>query len=141
MTSNKPWANTGLGDFNSWLGATHPRDGLIYRGDVDFEQLGPRGLTTILEFKKSGEHLGRGQLAFLRARARLPKTEVRIVREVYDNNTDPARDVEVWDVTMPWATNAIMSLADLADWVNSRAYRSGSIPTSDRPEFPESTLE
>lgn len=139
--NNKPWAATGLGDFASWLGNTHPRDGLVYRGDVDFEQLGPRGMVTVLEFKKSGEMLGRGQLAFLRARARIPKTEVRVVREVYDNNLDPERDVEVWDVTMPYATRAVMSLADLADWVNSRAYRSGNIPDSDRPNPTESMLE
>lgn len=122
----KPWTDTGLSDFQSWLGITHPNDGLIYRGDGDFEQLGPRGMLTLIEFKNAGEPLGRGQLNWLRRRGHDERTEVRVVREHIDpDKTDPHRIVFLWDPMRPegWIE---CKLSDLAEWVNSRAYRSGS---------------
>lgn len=122
---SKPWDETGLQDFKSWLGETHKRDGLVYRGDADFEQLGPRGLLTLLEFKNAGESLGRGQLNWLRRRGRDERTEVRVVKELVGTDPeDPQRLVSVWDPMS--SVGAIETPLDkLAEWVNSRAYRSG----------------
>lgn len=125
---SKPWANTGLSDFTSWLGETVPRQGLIYRGDADFEQLGPGGRVTVVEFKQAGEKpVGRGQLAWLRHRAKQPRTEVRVVREVDGTDPDdPAREVWVWNpLHSPRTDSSYWSLADFKKWVDSRAYRVG----------------
>lgn len=129
---SKPWANTGLGDFKSWLGDTHVNDGLVYRGDADFEQLGPRGLVTVLEFKNPGEPLGRGQRAWLKMRAKQPKTEVRIIRELIGADTeDPDREVVVANPLNVYTQK--MTLRELAEWVNSRAYRSGAELAGNHP--------
>jgi hypothetical protein len=120
----KAWAQQGLDDFQSWLGATVYGEGLIYRGDADFEQLGPRGKLTVIEFKKLHEKpVGRGQLAWLRARGRQDRTEVRVVRETTEDYSDPDRVVWVWDPMKPVATAQEMTLSHLAAWVDSRAYR------------------
>lgn len=114
----------GLDDFQSWLGRTVYGEGLIYRGDADFEQLGPRGTLTVIEFKKKHEKpVGRGQLAWLRVRARQDKTEVRVVRELTEDYDDPDRRVWVWDPLAPVAEAQEMTLSHLAAWVDSRAYR------------------
>ena len=114
----------GLDDFQSWLGTTVYGEGLIYRGDADFEQLGPRGTLTVIEFKKKHEKpVGRGQLAWLRARARQDKTEVRVVRELTEDYEDHNRMVWVWDPLRPVAEAQELSLSHLAAWVDSRAYR------------------
>lgn len=130
---DKPWTNTGLGDFTSWLGATRSREGLVYRGDADFEQLGPRGTFTVIELKQPYERLSRGQLAWLRARGRQDKTEVRVVQELpgYDSE-DLDREVDVWNPLAPWATKHRLPVRDLATWVDSRAYR----PKVPSPTFP-----
>lgn len=130
---SKPWDETGLQDFKSWLGVTHARDGLVYRGDADFEQLGPRGLLTVLEFKNAGETLGRGQLNWLRRRGRDERTEVRVVRELPAADiADPRRLVWVWDPMSPALADK-WPLDRLAFWVNSRAYRSGREETENLP--------
>ena len=114
----------GLDDFQSWLGSTVYGEGLIYRGDADFEQLGPRGILTVIEFKKKHEKpVGRGQLAWLRVRARQDKTEVRVVRELTEDYDDQDRLVWVWDPVRPVAEAQEMTLSHLAAWVDSRAYR------------------
>ncbi|QTF81965.1 hypothetical protein SEA_BABYYODA_31 [Microbacterium phage BabyYoda] len=114
----------GLDDFQSWLGTTVYGEGLIYRGDADFEQLGPRGTLTVIEFKKKHEKpVGRGQLAWLRTRARQDKTEVRVVRELTEDYDDPDRLVWVWDPLRPVAEAQELTLSHLAAWVDSRAYR------------------
>lgn len=124
MSPIRPWANQGLDDFTSWLGQSVYGEGLIYRGDADFEQMGPRGLLTVIEFKKKNEKaVGRGQLAWLRARARQEKTEVRIVRELTDDYEDNDRRVWVWNPLQPTSTAQEMTLTHLAAWVDSRAYR------------------
>lgn len=113
----------GLDDFESWLGPTLYGEGLIYRGDADFEQLGPKGIITVIEFKKSREKaVGRGQLAWLRARARQPKTEVRVVRETTEDYGDLERPVWVWNPINPVDTAQVVALNYLAAWVDSRAY-------------------
>lgn len=120
----KAWAQQGLDDFQSWLGATVYGEGLIYRGDADFEQLGPRGKLTVIEFKKQHEKpVGRGQLAWLRVRARQEKTEVRIVRELTEDYDNPDRPVWVWNPVEPASNAQEMTLSHLAAWVDSRAYR------------------
>lgn len=120
----KPWTGSGLDDFTAWLGATAYGEGLIYRGDADFEQMGPRGIITLLEFKKDREKsVGRGQLAWLKARARQEKTEVRIVRELTDDYEDQDRLVWVWNPIEPVKSAQRMTLSHLAAWVDSRAYR------------------
>lgn len=120
----KAWTGSGLDDFTSWLGTTVYGEGLIYRGDADFEQMGPRGLITVLEFKKEHERpLGRGQLAWLKYRARQDKTEVRVVRELSDDYTNPDRLVWVWNPIEPIKSAQEMTLSHLAAWVDSRAYR------------------
>jgi hypothetical protein len=120
----KPWADTGLGDFASWLGTTAYGEGLIYRGDADFEQLGPRGQLTVIEFKKKSERsVGRGQLAWLKARAHQDRTEVRVVRETTEDYTDPDRLVWVWNPVEPSTSGEEVTLSHLAAWVDSRAYR------------------
>lgn len=120
----KAWTGAGLDDFTSWLGLTVYGEGLIYRGDADFEQMGPRGLITVLEFKKRAEKpVGRGQLAWLKARARQDKTEVRIVREMTEDLDDPDRLVWVWNPLESVKLAKTMTLTHLAAWVDSRAYR------------------
>lgn len=120
----KAWTGAGLDDFTSWLGETVYGEGLIYRGDADFEQLGPKGIFTVLEFKRAHERpLGRGQLAWLRARARQDKTEVRIVRELSEDYADSDRLVWVWNPLDPIKSATEMTLSHLAAWVDSRAYR------------------
>lgn len=132
----KPWIGTGLSDYFSWLGETHKNDGLVYRGDADFEQLGPRGMLTLLEFKNAGEPIGRGQLNWLRRRARDERTEVRVVRELVGTDPkDPARQVTVWDPLTPWTAQRQVSLTEVVEFVNSRAYRSA------RPEDRTPTLQ
>ncbi|QCG77291.1 hypothetical protein SEA_ALBRIGHT_29 [Microbacterium phage Albright] len=124
----KAWAQQGLDDFQSWLGATVYGEGLIYRGDADFEQLGPRGKLTVIEFKKQHEKpVGRGQLAWLRVRARQEKTEVRIVRELTEDYDNPDRPVWVWNPVEPAANAQEMTLSHLAAWVDSRAYRPAQV--------------
>ncbi|QWY79853.1 hypothetical protein SEA_CROZENNI_30 [Microbacterium phage CroZenni] len=124
----KAWAQQGLDDFQSWLGATVYGEGLIYRGDADFEQLGPRGKLTVIEFKKQHEKpVGRGQLAWLRVRARQEKTEVRIVRELTEDYDNPDRPVWVGDPVEPAANAQEMTLSHLAAWVDSRAYRPAQV--------------
>jgi hypothetical protein len=114
----------GLDDFVSWLGHSVYGEGLIYRGDADFEQLGPRGKLTVIEFKKKHEKaVGRGQLAWLRTRARQDRTEVRVVRELTEDYDDPDRRVWVWNPLRPVAEAQEMTLSHLAAWVDSRAYR------------------
>ncbi|QOP64263.1 hypothetical protein QDW16_gp41 [Microbacterium phage Quenya] len=121
---SKAWAQQGLDDFQSWLGQTVYGEGLIYRGDGDFEQLGPRGKITLIEFKKRTEKpVGRGQLAWLRARARQERTEVRVVRELTEDYDDPDRRVWVWNPLEPVSQAQEMTLSHLAAWVDSRAYR------------------
>lgn len=117
------WEGSGLDDFKSWLGPTEPKRGLIYRGDADFEQLGPQGRFTVLEFKHANEApVGRGQLAWLRARAKQPRTEVRVIRGVEGTDPDdPAREVRVWNVLENFEVT--QSLAMVQAWVDSRAYR------------------
>jgi hypothetical protein len=120
----KAWTGQGLDDFTSWLGHTVYGEGLIYRGDADFEQLGPRGKITLIEFKKLHEKpLGRGQLAWLRTRARQDRTAVRVVRELTEDYDDPDRRVWVWNPLTPVAEAQEMTLSHLAAWVDSRAYR------------------
>ncbi|UYL86815.1 hypothetical protein SEA_RONA_27 [Microbacterium phage Rona] len=120
----KAWEGHGLDDFQSWLGASVYGEGLIYRGDADFEQLGPRGRLTVIEFKKKHEKpVGRGQLAWLRARARQDRTEVRVVRELTEDYDDPDRRVWVWNPLEPVAQAQEVTLSHLAAWVDSRAYR------------------
>ena len=120
----KAWAQQGLDDFQSWLGHTVYGEGLIYRGDADFEQLGPRGKITLLEFKRLHEKpVGRGQLAWLRARARQDRTEVRVVRELTEDYGDPDRLVWVWNPLEPVAAAQEMTLSHVAAWIDSRAYR------------------
>lgn len=120
----KAWTGAGLDDFTSWLGTTVYNEGLIYRGDVDFEQMGPKGIITVMEFKKLHERpVGRGQLAWLKARSRQDKTEVRIVREMTEDLDDPDRLVWVWDPAKPIKEAGEMTLSHLAAWVDSRAYR------------------
>jgi len=124
VSLDKPWTGEGLDDFTSWLGHTVYNEGLVYRGDADFEQLGPRGLLTVIEFKKAKEKpVGRGQLAWLRVRARQEKTEVRIVRELTDDYDNPDRRVWVWDPLKKSSEAQEMTLSHLAAWVDSRAYR------------------
>jgi hypothetical protein len=124
VRAEKPWAGQGLDDFTTWLGATVYGEGLVYRGDADFEQLGPRGQITVLEFKKSNEKpVGRGQLAWLRVRAKQPKTEVRIARDLTDDFTNPDRLVWVWNPLEPSTAAKTVTLSHLAAWVDSRAYR------------------
>ncbi|QDH92406.1 hypothetical protein SEA_CELAENA_27 [Microbacterium phage Celaena] len=121
---SKAWAQQGLDDFQSWLGQTVYGEGLIYRGDGDFEQLGPRGKITLIEFKKRTEKpVGRGQLAWLRTRARQERTEVRIVRELTEDYDNPDRRVWVWNPLQPVSEAQEMTLSHLAAWVDSRAYR------------------
>ncbi|WNM67348.1 hypothetical protein SEA_CHILIPEPPER_27 [Microbacterium phage ChiliPepper] len=120
----KAWEGHGLDDFQSWLGASVYGEGLIYRGDADFEQLGPRGRLTVIEFKKKHEKpVGRGQLAWLRARARQDRTEVRVVRELTEDYDDPDRRVWVWNPLEPVSQAQEVTLSHLAAWVDSRAYR------------------
>ena len=120
----KAWAQQGLDDFQSWLGQTVYGEGLIYRGDADFEQLGPRGKLTVIEFKRKQEKpVGRGQLAWLRARARQDRTEVRVVRELSEDYEDPDRLVWVWNPIEPTTKAQEMTLSHVAAWVDSRAYR------------------
>lgn len=120
----KSWAGQGLDDFQSWLGTTVYGEGLVYRGDADFEQLGPRGKLTVVEFKKQNEKpVSRGQLAWLRARARQDRTEVRVVRELTEDYDDPDRLVWVWNPLEPTAAAQVMTLSHVAAWVDSRAYR------------------
>lgn len=120
----KAWAQQGLDDFQSWLGQTVYGEGLIYRGDADFEQLGPRGKLTVIEFKKKSEKpVGRGQLAWLRARARQDRTEVRVVRELSEDYEDPDRLVWVWNPIEPTTKAQEMTLSHVAAWIDSRAYR------------------
>lgn len=122
--SPKAWAQQGLDDFQSWLGQTVYGEGLIYRGDADFEQLGPRGKITLVEFKKKHEKpIGRGQLAWLRARARQDRTEVRVVRELTEDYDDPDRLVWFWNPLEPVAKAQEVTLSHVAAWVDSRAYR------------------
>lgn len=124
MSADKPWTGSGLDDYTSWLGHSVFGEGLVYRGDADFEQLGPRGTLTVVEFKKQHERpVSRGQLAWLRERARQPKTKVRVVRELSEDYEDPDRRVWVWDPLTPSASAKEMSLSHLAAWVDSRAYR------------------
>ena len=124
----KAWAQQGLDDFQSWLGATVYGEGLIYRGDADFEQLGPRGKLTVIEFKKKHEKpVGRGQLAWLRARARQDKTEVRVVRELTEDYDNQDRLVWVWNPLEPVAKAQSLALSYLAAWVDSRAYRPAKV--------------
>lgn len=124
MSAVKPWTGQGLDDFTAWLGHTVYGEGLIYRGDADFEQLGPRGQITVVEFKKQNERpLGRGQLAWLRTRARQDKTEVRIVRELTEDYDDPDRLVWVWNPLEPVKQAQEMTLSHVAAWIDSRAYR------------------
>lgn len=121
---SKPWTGEGLDDYASWIGPTVFGEGLIYRGDSDFEQLGPRGMLTVLEFKKMNEKpVGRGQLAWLRARARQDRTEVRVVRELTTDYDDLDRPVWVWNPIKPVDTAEVLNLSYLAAWVDSRAYR------------------
>ncbi|WNO28742.1 hypothetical protein SEA_FLAMETHROWER_27 [Microbacterium phage FlameThrower] len=121
---SKAWAQQGLDDFQSWLGQTVYGEGLIYRGDGDFEQLGPRGKITLIEFKKRTEKpVSRGQLAWLRTRARQERTEVRIVRELTEDYDNPDRRVWVWNPLQPVSAAQEMTLSHLAAWVDSRAYR------------------
>lgn len=132
---SKPWEGTGLSDFKSWLGTTHKKDGLVYRGDIDFAQLGPRGMLTLVEFKNAGEFLSNGQRAMLRRLAQDEKTEVRVLREsIGSDPTDPARVVLVSRVT-PAGIDAgvLMPLDEFAAWVDSRAYRSGAALSENRP--------
>lgn len=120
----KAWTGAGLDDFTSWLGPTVYGEGLIYRGDADFEQLGPRGKLTVIEFKRKQEKpVGRGQLAWLRARARQDRTEVRVVRELTEDYDDPDRLVWVWNPIEPTTKAQEMTLSHVAAWIDSRAYR------------------
>ena len=120
----KAWTGAGLDDFTSWLGHTVYGEGLIYRGDADFEQLGPRGKLTVIEFKRKQEKpVGRGQLAWLRARARQDRTEVRVVRELSEDYEDPDRLVWVWNPIEPTTKAQEMTLSHVAAWIDSRAYR------------------
>ena len=120
----KAWTGAGLDDFTSWLGHTVYGEGLIYRGDADFEQLGPRGKLTVIEFKRKQEKpVGRGQLAWLRARARQDRTEVRVVRELSEDYEDPDRLVWVWNPIEPTTKAQEMTLGHVAAWIDSRAYR------------------
>ena len=120
----KAWTGAGLDDFTSWLGHTVYGEGLIYRGDADFEQLGPRGKMTVIEFKRKQEKpVGRGQLAWLRARARQDRTEVRVVRELSEDYEDPDRLVWVWNPIEPTTKAQEMTLSHVAAWIDSRAYR------------------
>lgn len=124
----KAWAQQGLDDFQSWLGSTVYGEGLIYRGDADFEQLGPRGTLTVIEFKKKHEKpVGRGQLAWLRVRARQAKTEVRVVRELTEDYDNQDRLVWVWNPLEPVAKAQSLTLSHLAAWVDSRAYRPAKV--------------
>jgi hypothetical protein len=123
----KPWEGTGLSDFRTWLGETRKREGLVYRGDGDFLQVGPyeRGvrLVTLLEFKNGTEWASRGQLTMLDYLARQPGWECRVVADrVPDpSNADPHREVHVRDPRR--GTSGVMRLDKLAAWVDSRAYR------------------
>lgn len=122
--TEKAWAQQGLDDFQTWLGQTIYGAGLIYRGDADFEQLGPRGKITVVEFKKQGEKaVGRGQLTWLRTRARQDRTEVRIIRELSEDYTDPHRYVWVWNPLESAAKAQELPLSQVAEWIDSRAYR------------------
>lgn len=133
----KPWIGTGLADHKSWLGTTHGNDGLAYRGDSDFEQLGPGGKITLLEFKNAGENMGLGQMNWLRRRARDPLTEVRVIREIVGTDpTNPDRPVMVWDPRVPGGS-VLQPLSDVAAWVNSRAYRSGKELDTNLPDRPK----
>ncbi|AXH47321.2 hypothetical protein SEA_EDEN_26 [Microbacterium phage Eden] len=124
VTGVKPWTGEGLDDFTAWLGHTVYGEGLIYRGDADFEQLGPRGKFTVIEFKKKFEKpLGRGQLAWLRARGRQERTEVRVVRELTEDYDDPDRLVWFWNPLEPSSQAQELTLSHVAAWVDSRAYR------------------
>ncbi|QED11449.1 hypothetical protein SEA_VITAS_26 [Microbacterium phage Vitas] len=124
VTAGKPWTGQGLDDFTSWLGGTVYGEGLIYRGDADFEQLGPRGQITVVEFKKQGEKpVGRGQLAWLRARGRQDRTEVRVVRELTTDYDDPDRLVWFWNPLEPVKEAQELTLSHVAAWIDSRAYR------------------
>lgn len=132
--SPKAWTGAGLDDFTAWLGTTVYNEGLIYRGDVDFEQLGPRGKLTVIEFKKRNEKsVGRGQLAWLRARARQDRTEVRVVREMTDDYENPDRLVKVWNPLEPSSSMQEMTLSHVAAWVDSRAYRETPGISPDEP--------
>lgn len=132
---SKPWDGTGLSDFKSWLGATHQRDGLVYRGDVDFIQFGPRGMMTVLEFKNAGEFLSRGQRSMLQVLARNEGWEVRLVREMPGTSPDnPDRLVMVSAFTRAGLEHGEpMPLSTFAKWVDSRAYRSGAALEENRP--------
>lgn len=124
----KAWTGSGLDDFTSWLGQTVYGEGLIYRGDADFEQLGPRGKITVMEFKKKSEKpVGRGQLAWLRARARQDRTEVRVVRELTEDYDDPDRLVWVWNPLESTTEAQEMTLSHVAAWIDSRAYRPAKV--------------
>ena len=124
----KAWTGAGLDDFTSWLGTTVYGEGLIYRGDADFEQLGPRGKITVVEFKKRAEKpVGRGQLAWLRHRARQDRTEVRVVRELTEDYDDPDRLVWVWNPLEATAKAQEMTLSHVAAWIDSRAYRPAKV--------------
>lgn len=131
----KAWTGTGLGDFVSWLGTTHRKDGLAYRGDIDFVQLGPKGALTIIELKNAGEYLGQGQRAMLKRMAQDDRTEVRVLREMPGTDPDdPDRLVLVSRVTRAGLEPAEpVSLRDFAAWVDSRAYRSGAALPENRP--------
>ena len=77
-----------------------------------------------MEFKKKHEKpLGRGQLAWLRVRARQDKTEVRVVRELTEDYDDPDRLVWFWNPLDPVAKAQELTLSHVAAWIDSRAYR------------------
>lgn len=125
---SKPWEETGLSDFRSWLGDTEPRRGLVYRGDADFEQLGPGGWIVLLEFKRCGEGgVSRGQLNWLKHRAQQPRTAVAVVRELSDDWDDPNRPVHVWGISPVHTLKGLRlggtTLDVVAEWVDSKAYR------------------
>lgn len=130
----KPWDQTGLSDFKSWLGETRRRRGLCYRGDADFEQLGPRGMLTVLEFKQAHEGpVSRGQLAWLRVRAKQPNTMAVVIRETTDHYDDPDRLVSFWDVRASAPAPTLVPLSEVKAWVDSRAYRPDKIASEDLP--------
>jgi hypothetical protein len=79
---------------------------------------------TVLEFKQAGENLGRAQFMWLKTRARQPKTEVRVVRELPGEIPgDPDRYVVVWNPLETWQHRETMKLQDFRAWAESRAYR------------------